>query len=72
MAKALDVLNELVFSLDRENGDRWPTGSRLSTSISSTSSTRADRDRDGARLDRVIQLAASLQEAWIGAAGSVE
>ncbi len=70
VAKALDVLNELLFSLDRENGG--VLADRLASIYVYLIGElgRADRQRDTVRLDRVIEISASLQEAWIGAAQS--
>ena len=72
VSRSLDVLNELLFSLDRENGG--PLAERLAAIYVYLIQevTRADRERDGARLDRVIDLSASLHEAWVSAAVAVE
>ena len=72
VAKALDVLNELVFSLDRENGG--PLAERLAAIYVYLIGeiARADREQDPARLDRVIGLCASLHEAWVEAAKQTE
>jgi flagellar secretion chaperone FliS len=64
VAKALDVLNELVFSLDRENGGALAERLAAIYVYLLGEITRADREQDAARLDRVIELCASLQEAW--------
>ena len=72
VAKALDLLNELLFSLDREQGG--PLAERLAAIYVYLIGevARANRERDGARLERVVGLVASLQEAWVTAASAVE
>lgn len=72
VSRSLDVLNELLFSLDRENGGALAGRLAAIYVYLIQEVTRADRERDGGRLDRVIELSASLQEAWVSAAGAVE
>lgn len=72
VAKALDVLNELLFSLDRENGGALADRLAAIYVYLIGELTRADRERDATRLDRVIELSASLQEAWVEAAKRTE
>jgi flagellar protein FliS len=66
--KALDVLNELLFSLDREQGG--DLADRLAAIYTHLLGevTAADRQQDTARLDRVTEIVASLHEAWVAAA----
>lgn len=72
VARALDVLNELVFSLDRENGGALADRLAAIYVYVIGEITRADREQDAARLDRAIGLCASLQEAWVEAAKQTE
>jgi flagellar secretion chaperone FliS len=65
VAKALDILNELLFSLDRENGGDLADRLAAIYVYLIGELGRADRERDMQRLDRVIELAASLQDAWV-------
>jgi flagellar secretion chaperone FliS len=71
-AKALDVLNELLFSLDREQGGQLAERLAGIYVYLIGETTRADRERDASRLDPVIEISASLQEAWVSAARAVE
>lgn len=72
VVKAMDTLNELLFSLDRENGGA------LAEQLASiyvhliNELVVADRHQDGARLGQVIEIIASLQEAWVTAAQQAE
>jgi flagellar protein FliS len=72
VSKALDVLNELLFSLDRKNGGDLADRLASIYVYLINELARGDRESDGSRFDRVIDLSASLQEAWIGAASSTE
>jgi flagellar protein FliS len=65
VAKALDILNELLFSLDRENGGDLADRLAAIYVYLIGELGHADRERDMQRLDRVIDLAASLQDAWV-------
>ncbi len=69
VVKALDILNELLFSLDRENGgDLADRLAAIYTHLLGEISA-ADRQQDAARIDRAIEIVASLHEAWVAAAG---
>jgi flagellar protein FliS len=72
VSRSLDLLNELLFSLDREAGGQLAEGLASIYVYLIQEVARADREQDGSRLDRVIELAASLQEAWVTAAGTLE
>lgn len=72
VVKSLDVLHELLFSLDREKGgDLADRLAAIYTHLIGEISA-ADRQQDAARLDRVVEIVASLHEAWVAAAGQAD
>ena len=72
LGKALDILNELLFSLDREAGGQL--AERLAALYVHMLSelSAVDRKPDVARLDRVLETVATLHDAWAAAAQSQE
>lgn len=70
--KALDILHELLFSLDRE------AGGKLADDLAGlyvhfiVELGAIDRRPEAERLDRVIDAIASLHESWAAAARAVE
>ena len=72
LGKALDILNELLFSLDREAGGQL--AERLAALYVHMLSelSAVDRKPEVARLDRVLETVATLHDAWAAAAQSQE
>jgi flagellar secretion chaperone FliS len=72
VVKSLDVLHELLFSLDREKGGEL--ADRLAAIYTHLIGeiSAADRQQDSARLDRTIEIVASLHEAWVAAANQTD
>jgi flagellar protein FliS len=72
VVKALDILNELLFSLDREAGGKL-ANDLAGLYVHLISEVGAvDRHPDAARLDRVIEVATTLHESWAEAARILE
>ena len=72
VVKALDILNELLFSLDREAGGKL-ANDLAGLYVHLISEVGAvDRHPDAARLDRVIEVATTLHESWAEAARTLE
>ena len=72
VVKALDILNELLFSLDREAGGKLANDLAALYLYLIGEVTTVDRHPDTARLDRVIELVATLHESWAEAARTLE
>jgi flagellar protein FliS len=72
LGKALDILNELLFSLDREAGRRVAEGLAALYVHMLAELAAVDRKPDVVRLDRVLETAVALHEAWAAAARSQE
>jgi flagellar protein FliS len=72
VTKGLDILNELLFSLDREAGG--PLADQLAGLYvyMLAELSAVDRAPDAARLDRLIEMASTLHEAWAAAARSLK
>lgn len=70
--KALDILNELLFSLDREAGGKLADDLAALYLHLIAEVGAVDRHLDAARLDRVIQVATTLHESWAEAARTLE
>jgi flagellar protein FliS len=72
LAKALDIVNELLFSLDREAGGRLAEQLAALYVHMLTELAAVDRKPDVARLDGVIETAVTLHQAWAAAAKAGE
>jgi flagellar protein FliS len=72
LGKALDILNELLFSLDRDAAGPLGDGLAALYVHMLTELAAIDRQPDTARLDQVIESATALQEAWAAAARAQE
>jgi flagellar secretion chaperone FliS len=72
VVKALDILHELLFSLDREAGGKMADDLAALYAHLIAEIGAVDRRPDAARLDRVIEITATLHEAWASAARSTE
>ncbi|MFQ5537732.1 MAG: flagellar export chaperone FliS [Gemmatimonadota bacterium] len=72
LAKASDIVYELIASLDHEAGGELARslGSLYGFWIKEISA--AGRELDADRLDRVAEMVSSLHESWIEAVGRVE
>ena len=70
--KALDILNELLFSLDRNAGGKLADDLAALYVHLINELAAVDRRPDAARLDRVIEVAVTLHESWTAAALVVE
>jgi flagellar secretion chaperone FliS len=72
IVKALDILNELLFSLDREAGGKLANDLAALYVHLIAEVGAVDRHPDAARLDRVIEVATTLHESWAEAARTLE